>query len=78
MTSTRKTALIAGVFYLITEVTAIAGMLCYGAVLGMPDFIVSTTVDDTGVLVGAFLEVLLAIAVVGSAVTLYPIVRRQD
>ena len=78
MTSTRKTAIVAGVFYLITEVTAIAGMLCYGAVLGMPEFIVSTTVDDTGVLVGAFLEVLLAIAVVGTAVTLYPIVRRQN
>ena len=78
MTSTRKTAIVAGVFYLITEVTAIAGVLAYGSVLGTPDFIVSTTVDDTGVLVGVFLEVLLAIAVVGSAVTLYPVVRRQN
>lgn len=78
MTSTRKTAIVAGVFFLITEVTAIAGVLAYGSVLGTPDFIVSTTVDDTGVLVGAFLEVLLAIAVVGTAVTLYPIIRRQN
>jgi hypothetical protein len=78
MTSTRKTAMVAGVFFLITEVTAIAGVLAYGSVLGTPDFIVSTTVDDTGVLVGAFLEVLLAIAVVGTAVTLYPVIRRQN
>jgi hypothetical protein len=78
MTSTRKTAMVAGVFFLITEVTAIAGVLAYGSVLGTPDFIVSTTVDDTGVLVGAFLEVLLAIAVVGTAVTLYPIIKRQN
>ena len=78
MTSTRKTAIVAGVFFLITEVTAIAGVLAYGSVLGTPDFIVSTTVDDTGVLVGAFLEVLLAIAVVGTAVTLYPVIRRQN
>jgi Domain of unknown function (DUF4386) len=78
MTSTRKTAMVAGVFFLITEVTAIAGVLLYGSVLGTPDFIVSTTADDTGVRAGAFLEVLLAIAVVGTAVTLYPIIKRQN
>ena len=78
MTSTRRTAIVAGVFFLITEVTAIAGVLLYGSVLGTPDFIVSPTVDDTGVRAGAFLEVLLAIAVVGTAVTLYPIVKRQN
>lgn len=66
MTSTRRTAIVAGVFFLITEVTAIAGVLLYGSVLGTPDFIVSPTVDDTGVRAGAFLEVLLAIAVVGT------------
>jgi hypothetical protein len=70
--------MVAGVFFLITEVTAIAGVLLYGSVLGTPDFIVSTTADDTGVRAGAFLEVLLAIAVVGTAVTLYPIVKRQN
>ena len=78
MTSTRRTAIVAGVFYLLTEVTAIGGMLLYGSVLGTPQFIVSASVDDTGVLAGAFLEVLLAIAVVGSAVTLYPVLRRVN
>ena len=78
MTSTRRTAIVAGVFFLITEVTAIAGVLLYGPVLGTPDFIVSPTVDDTGVRAGALLEVLLAIAVVGTAVTLYPIIKRQN
>src|SRR5215211_991343 len=68
MNSTRKTAVVAGVFFLITEVTAILGVLLYGPVLSTPDFIVSGTVEDTGVLLGAFLEVLLAIAVVGTGV----------
>jgi hypothetical protein len=75
MSSMRKTALVAGIFYLITEVTAIGGMLSYGPILTDPSFIVSASGDDTGVLIGAFLEVLLAIAVVGSAVTLYPVVK---
>src|SRR3954453_11950141 len=78
MESTRRTAIVAGIFYLLTEVTAIGGMLLYGSILGAPEFIVSASVDDTGVLAGAFLEVLLAIAVVGSAVTLYPLLKRVN
>jgi len=78
MTSTRRTAIVAGVFYLLTEVTAIGGMLFYGSVLGTPEFVISASVDGTGVLAGAFFEVLLAIAVVGSAVTLYPVLRRVN
>ena len=75
MNPTRKTALVAGIFYLLTEVTAIGGMLSYGPILTDPTFIVSASGGDTGVLIGAFLEVLLAIAVVGSAVTLYPVIK---
>jgi hypothetical protein len=75
MTSTRKTALVAGILYLITEVTAIAALLTYGSVLTDPAFIISAFADTTSVLVGAFLEVLLAIAVVGSSVTLYPVIK---
>jgi len=75
MNPTRKTALVAGIFYLLTEVTAIGGMLSYGPILTDPTFIVSASGNDTGVLIGAFLEVLLAIAVVGSAVTLYPVIK---
>ncbi len=77
MTSTRRTAIVAGVFLLLTEVTAIGGMLLYGSVLSNPNFIVSTSASDSGVLGGAFLEVLLAIVVVGTAVTLYPVIKRQ-
>ena len=75
MNPTRKTALVAGIFYLLTEVTAIGAMLSYGPILTDPTFIVSASGDDTAVLIGAFLEVLLAIAVVGSSVTLYPVIQ---
>lgn len=78
MKSARKTAAVAGVFFLITEVTAIGALLLYGPALRNPQFVVSASVDDTAVLAGGFLEVLLAIAVVGTAVTLYPIIRRQN
>ncbi|MGH3860166.1 DUF4386 domain-containing protein [Actinokineospora sp.] len=64
----------AGVFFLITEVTAIAGLALYQPVLADPNHPGS----DTGVLLGGLLELLLVAAVIGSAVTLYPIVKRQN
>ena len=75
MNSHRKTALVAGIFFLITEVTAIGALLSYGSILTDPTFIVSASGNDNGVLIGAFLEVLLSIAVVGTAVTLYPVIK---
>ena len=78
MKPSRKIALRAGVFFLMTEVTAIAGLILYGPVLDDPNYIVSAAGEDAKVLLGAFFEVLLVIAIVGTAVTLFPVVRRQN
>jgi hypothetical protein len=75
MTSTRKTALVAGVFYLITFVS-IPTLALYGPVKNHRDWILSSG-GHTGVLVGGFLEVIVALASIGTAVTLYPVVKRQ-
>ena len=76
MTSTRKTALVAGVFYLITFVS-IPTLALYGPVKNHRDWII-TSGSHTGVLVGGFLEVIVALAGIGTAVTLYPVVKRQN
>jgi Domain of unknown function (DUF4386) len=77
MNSTRKIAVAAGVLYLVTHVTSIAGLALYGPVLNSPDYIVGAGAD-TRVLWGAFCEVVLAIAIVGTAIALFPIVKRQN
>jgi hypothetical protein len=74
--SLRRTAFVAGALYLITFVTSIPTLILYGPVHGA-DFVLGAG-SDTGVLVGAFLEVLLALSGVGTAVALYPVVRRQN
>jgi hypothetical protein len=76
MTATRKTALVAGVFYLITFVS-IPTLALYGPVKNHRDWIL-TSGSNTAVLVGAFLEVIVALAGIGTAVTLYPVVKRQN
>jgi len=76
MSPSRRTALVAGVFYLITFVS-IPTLALYGAVRNNRDYI-TTTGADTGVLWGALLEVVVALAGIGTAVTLFPIVKRQN
>ena len=76
MTSLRKTALVAGVFYLITFIS-IPTLALYGPVKNHRDWILSSG-SHTGVLVGGFLEVIMALACIGTAVTLYPVVKRQN
>ena len=77
MTSIRRTAIVAGVFFLITEVTAIAGVLLYGPVSARRTSSCQRRWTTTAY-GPEFLEALLAIAVVGTAVTLYPIIKRQN
>ena len=72
---TRKTSLVAGVFYLMTMVS-IPTLALYGPVKSK-DFIIGSGAD-TGALLGCFLEVIVALAGIGTAVTLYPVVKRQN
>jgi hypothetical protein len=74
--STRKTALVTGVFFVITIIASIPALGFYGPVLNDPDYIIGAGAD-TGVARGAFLEVITAIACIGTAVTLFPILKRQ-
>ena len=76
MTSLRKTALVAGIFYLITFIS-IPTLALYGPVKNHRDWIL-TSGSNTAVLVGAFREVIVALAGIGTAVTLYPVVKRQN
>ena len=76
MDSLRKTALVAGVFYLITFIS-IPTLALYGPVKNHRDWILSSG-GHTAVLVGGFLEVIVALAGIGTAVTLYPVVKRQN
>jgi hypothetical protein len=75
MNSPRKTALVAGGFYLVTFIS-IPTLALYGAVHSA-DYVVGPG-PDTGVLWGGLLEVIVALAGIGTAVALFPVVKRQN
>lgn len=76
MDAMRKIALAGGLLYLITYL-AIPTLALYGPVLNDPNYIVSSA-SDTGVLWGAVLELIVAFAIVGTGVVLFPMVKRQN
>lgn len=75
MTSLRKTSLTAGVLYLITFIS-IPTLFLYGPVKD-PTYVVGSG-PDTGALIGGLLEIIVALAGIGTAVTLFPVIRRQN
>jgi hypothetical protein len=76
MSPAKKTALVAGIFYLITFVS-VPTLALYGPVKNHRDWILSSGAS-TAVLVGGFLEVIVTLAGIGTAITLYPVVKRQN
>ena len=75
MTSTRKISLTAGLLYLLTFVS-VPILYLYGPVREV-GYIVGPG-PDTRVFVGAVLEIIVALAGIGTAVALYPVVKRQN
>jgi Domain of unknown function (DUF4386) len=71
----RKTSLAAGVLYLLTFVS-IPTLALYGPVKGA-NYILGAG-PDTGALVGAISEIIVALAGMGTAVALFPVLKRQN
>lgn len=74
--SDRRNATLAGLCYFITHVTSIGAFVLYAPLLNDPGYVVGSGAD-TQVLVGVLFEVILAFAVIGTSVALYPVARRQ-
>jgi hypothetical protein len=73
----RRTALVVGVLFVITYITSIpAKLFLYAPFLDNADYILGSG-EDTRVLWGAFAEMVLIFANIGTAVALYPVLRRR-
>jgi hypothetical protein len=66
------------VLYLITYVTSIPALALYQPVLDDPVGYIAGAGHDTQILFAALLELLLIISAIGTAVVIFPIVRRQN
>jgi hypothetical protein len=75
----QKIARVTGVLFLITYITSIPPVLfLYGPLLDDPRYILGGGAADNGASLGALLELILIVANIGTAVVLYPVVKRVN
>ena len=77
MTPMRKTALIAGVAYILTFIGSIPALPLYHDIINEPNYLLGDA-SDTGVLWGVVGEVICALAGIVTAVALYPVAKRHS
>jgi len=78
VTLDQKRARVFGVLFLITFITSIPALALYQPVLDHPGAYIASAGHNNQILFGALLELLLIIANIGTAVVIFPIVRRQS
>ncbi|MEY2592236.1 MAG: hypothetical protein QOJ67_4220, partial [Acidimicrobiaceae bacterium] len=77
MDTTRKLALAAGVLYLVTFAASIPTLALKAPLVDHANFILGHG-NETSVIWGGLLDFVCAIAGIGTAVTLYPVIRRYS
>jgi len=75
----QKIARVTGILFVITYIASIPPVLfLYGPLLDDPRYILGGGAADNGASLGALLELILIIANIGTAVVLYPVVKRVN
>ena len=78
MSPLRRTASLAGWLFIVTFVASIpAFFICYKPLLDHPNYIVGAGADGR-IALGAILEMIVIVANIGTAVALFPILKRQN
>jgi uncharacterized protein DUF4386 len=78
MLSDQQRARVFGVLYLVTFATSILALFLYQPVLVDPVGYIASAGENNRILLGVLLELLLIIANIGTAVVIFPVVRRQS
>jgi hypothetical protein len=76
MTPSRRVALAGGVIYLLTFAASMPQLALYAAPIDDPVGYIGGTGGVTAVRIGSWLEIVTALACIGTAIALYPITRR--
>ena len=78
MNTNRKTTRILGVLFITATVTAILSVGVIGPILDAPDYLIDVSANENQLLIGVLLELILAGAVVGIGVMLFPILKPHN
>lgn len=78
MMSSKKSARIIGVLFLLAAVTAVIGLNLYDPILNGPDYLRNGSEHANHVVMGALMELMLVVSAVGTATTMFPLLRQYN
>jgi hypothetical protein len=76
--SNKRTARTVGILFLIAMVTSLGGGIWLESIINASDYLTTISIDKISVLIGVFLELINCVAVIGIAVLLFPILKKQN
>ena len=78
MNSDRKTAIIAGILFIIATVASLLSTGFIQSILDAPDYLSKLSADQNRIIIGALFQFIAAVASAGIAISLYPILRKHN
>lgn len=78
MNTKRRTAIIAGVLFIIATAASLLGSGLTGSIVGAPDYLVQVAANKNLVVLGALLTFVAAAGSAGIAISLYPVLRKHN
>ncbi|MEH7081071.1 DUF4386 domain-containing protein, partial [Bacillus velezensis] len=78
MNSNRRSAEIVGVLFILAAVSAMIGLKLYDPILNGPDYLINGSEHANQVILGALMELILVVSAVGTATTMFPILRKYN
>lgn len=76
--TSKKSALIVGILFILAAVTSIIGLILYNPILNSPDYLINASEYANQVILGAVMELFLVVSVIGTATTMFPILRKYN
>lgn len=78
MVSITKTPKVTGTLFILAAVSSVLGLLCYGPILNHANYLTNGSEHAGQIILGALMELILVASAVGTAVTMYPFLKKYN
>src|SRR3972149_6973759 len=78
MNTNRKTAIIAGILFIIATTASLLSTVFSGSILDAPDYLIKIFVNQNQVTIGVLLKIIAAMTSVGIAIAMYPVMKGSN
>jgi len=74
----KSVAKLVGILFILAAVSAVGGVILYDPILNGSDYLINGSKHANQVILGALMELILVVSAVGTATTMFPILRRYN